>query len=280
VTDSALYSAANVQLLSAHHARWITRVPETVKLAQQHSATVGEPTPLLPGYCYRRVEVDYGGVRQRWLIITSVHALQRAAPSIKRQLGAASEQELKAWHRLRRQRFACAADARQALLDFQATLKVLYLTDAAVQRLPPGHPLGWVVVGQPASDPEVRWSWRWNRATFILATNERDEQRLSDQDLLRRYKQQSQAERGFRFLKDPRFQAHTLFLKSPQRIMALLMVMTVCLLVYAALEYRLRQALADTRTSVPDQQGKPTQRPTMRWVFWSCPVSVGKLRLG
>jgi transposase len=57
------------------------------------------------------------------------------------------------------------------------------------------------------------------------------------------------------------------FLKSPQRIMALLRVMTVCLLVYAALEYRLRQALADTGTTVPNQKGKPTQRPTMRWVF-------------
>lgn len=49
--------------------------------------------------------------------------------------------------------------------------------------------------------------------------------------------------------------------------MALLMVMTVCLLVYAALEYRLRQALASTGTTVPDQKGKPTHRPTMRWVF-------------
>src|SRR5512144_6885 len=177
VADSALYSAANLQLLSTHRARWITRVPETLTLAHQHCATVGEPTALQPGYSYRRVEVEYGGVRQRWLIITSVHALQRAVPSVARQLGAASGQELKAWHRLSRQRFACEADARQALADFQATLKVLYLTDAAVQCLPPGRSSGWTVVGQPASDAQVRWSWLWNRATFILATNEQDEQR-------------------------------------------------------------------------------------------------------
>jgi transposase len=267
VADSALYSAANVQLLSAQRARWITRVPETLTLAQQHSAAVGEPTALLPGYCYRRVEVDYGGVRQRWLIITSVHALQRAAPGIERQLRATSDRELKAWHRLTRQRFSCAADAHQALLDFQATLKVLCLSEATVQRLTPSRSPHWAVVGQPASDAQVRWSWLWDRATFILATNELDAQRLSDQDVLRCYKQQAQAERGFRFLKDPRFQAHTVFLKSPSRIMALLMIMTLCLLVYAALEYRLRQALADTQTTVPDQQGKPTHRPTMRWVF-------------
>src|SRR5512144_2804038 len=138
VADSALYSAANLQLLAAHRGHWITRVPETVKLAQQQSATVGEPTALLPGYGSRRLEVDYGGVRQRWLIITSVHALQRAVPSVARPLRTTRSQELKAWPRLSRQRFAGEADARQALVDFQATLKVLYLTEAEVQCIEPG----------------------------------------------------------------------------------------------------------------------------------------------
>lgn len=267
VADSALYSKANLQTLSAHQGRWITHVPETVKLAQQQCAQVGELTELLPGYRYRRVEVAYGGVRQRWLVITSVHGLQRAAPSVERQLHNTSAQELKAWRALRRQRFACAADARQGLADFQAKLKVLHLAEADVQCTRQVGQDAWSVVGRPASDAQVRWSWLWRRATFILATNELDDQRLTDAEVLQTYKQQSQAERGFRFLKDPRFQAHTLFLKSPQRIMALLMIMTICLLVYAALEYRLRQALVNTHTTVPDQKGKPTQRPTMRWVF-------------
>lgn len=46
-----------------------------------------------------------------------------------------------------------------------------------------------------------------------------------------------------------------------------LMVMTICLVVYAALEYRTRNALAKQRRTVPDQKGRPTNRPTMRWVF-------------
>ncbi|MDQ2694052.1 MAG: IS1634 family transposase, partial [Pseudomonadota bacterium] len=41
-------------------------------------------------------------------------------------------------------------------------------------------------------------------------------------------------------------------------VMALLMVMTVCLLVYSALEHRLRQALAATAQTIPNQKGKPT----------------------
>ncbi|MGC9024099.1 MAG: hypothetical protein ACP5NB_04585 [Chloroflexia bacterium] len=50
-------------------------------------------------------------------------------------------------------------------------------------------------------------------------------------------------ERGFRFLKDPWFFADSLFLKSPKRIVALVMVMGLALLVYALAEHRLRTAL-------------------------------------
>ena len=39
--------------------------------------------------------------------------------------------------------------------------------------------------------------------------------------------------------------------------MALLMVMTVCLLVYAALQYCIRQALKAHQATFPDQKGKP-----------------------
>jgi transposase len=69
------------------------------------------------------------------------------------------------------------------------------------------------------------------------------------------------------FLKDPQFLASSLYLKKPERIMALLMVMTVCLLVYAALEYRIRNALKDHGATLPDQKGKRIQNPTARWVF-------------
>ena len=44
-------------------------------------------------------------------------------------------------------------------------------------------------------------------------------------------------------------------------------VMATCLLVYSALEYRIRKTLKKADRSVPDQKGKPTQNPTARWVF-------------
>ena len=56
-------------------------------------------------------------------------------------------------------------------------------------------------------------------------------------------------------------------MKSPRRIMALMMIMTLCLLVYAAIEWHIRQALQRQNQTIPDQKGQPTQRPTARWVF-------------
>jgi transposase len=120
-----------------------------------------------------------------------------------------------------------------------------------------------------AMDSDARWLQLRHDSSFILATNELDTQRLSDADILAKYKGQARVERGFRFLKDPQFQATQLYLKNPQRITALLMVMTLSLLIYAALEYRLRKALSEQQQTVDNQQGKPTAKPSMRWIFQS-----------
>jgi transposase len=105
------------------------------------------------------------------------------------------------------------------------------------------------------------------KSCFILATNQLDCEALSEEECIAAYKDQQKVERGFRFLKDPMFMASTLFLKSPKRIMALMMIMTLCLMVYAALEHRMREALSTSDTTFPNQKGKPISNPTTRWVF-------------
>lgn len=102
---------------------------------------------------------------------------------------------------------------------------------------------------------------------FILATNELECKSLSGVEVLAEYKQQQASERGFRFLKDPLFFTSSVFLKSRQRIMAVAMVMALCLLVYTLAQRKLRQALSAADSSIPNQLGKLTATPTMRWVF-------------
>jgi transposase len=43
--------------------------------------------------------------------------------------------------------------------------------------------------------------------------------------------------------------------------------MVLSLLIYSFAEWRLREKLKETGQTVPNQLKKPTQRPTMRWVF-------------
>ncbi len=107
-----------------------------------------------------------------------------------------------------------------------------------------------------------------NRAgRFILATNVLDKQELSTEEILSEYKKQQSAERGFRFLKDPLFFADSIFLKNPQRIETMAMLMGLCLLVYTIGQRVLRCNLQISNAKLKNQLGKLTDRPTLRWIF-------------
>lgn len=131
-------------------------------------------------------------------------------------------------------------------------------------------PARYAAEGQLASRTDVHARQLRQKSCLRLATHSTEGTVLSDEQVLEAYREdQQKVERGFRFLKDPLFMASTLFLKSPRRIMALMAIMTLCLMVYAALEHRIRQGMARQSQAFPDQKGKTTERPTARWVFQS-----------
>lgn len=101
---------------------------------------------------------------------------------------------------------------------------------------------------------------------FIIATNDLDDSITMDK-MLSTYKEQQSVKKGFRFLKSPDFLTNSIFIKKPERIEALLMVMTSCLMVYASLEHQIRKKLKEKDLYFPDQKKKPYQNPTARWVF-------------
>ena len=257
VADSALYSAENLHKLAETSLKWITRVPATLHEAQAVLAQANPQTmaPLTEGYRYHVVPSSYGGVAQRWVLIYSEPRQPQAQRTVDKQWLKQRADEVKAFQTLCRTAFACEADARQALAHFAHDVQSHVSPDSTIYPTPHyrkrGRPgpgaqpdqIVYHIVGALASrltDHQARVD---QHSCFILATNELDEGQLSAQAVLDGYKGQGEAERGFRFLKDPQFLASSLYLKKPERIMALLMVMTVCLLVYAALEYRIRTAL-------------------------------------
>ena len=90
---------------------------------------------------------------------------------------------------------------------------------------------------------------------------------FSDESILSEYKSQQKVERGFKFLKDPWFMVNSFFLKLPSRIEALMMVMTLCLMVYNVGQHRIRSALRKVNDTLPNQINKPIQNPTLKWIF-------------
>jgi transposase len=45
------------------------------------------------------------------------------------------------------------------------------------------------------------------------------------------------------------------------------MIMVLCLRIYSIAEWKLRIKLEEENENFPDQKGKQTKRPTMRWIF-------------
>jgi len=247
--------------------KWITRVPATWHEAQ---AALAQADPqamvsLTEGYRAHELTSTYGGVEQRWVLIDSEPRPAQAQRTVDKQWRKQSDQEVKALKKLCGVTLACEADARQALATFAQDLQATFLGASTVRATPrygkrgrPGQgvqpdQMVYQIEGTLASSLAARQAVIDQHSCFILATNELDATQLPPQKLLEGDKGQTHVERGFRFLKDPEFLASSLYLKKPERIMALLMVMTVCLLVYAALENRIRQALQGHDATFPNQ---------------------------
>jgi transposase len=279
VADSALYAKQTLRDLGEFP--WITRVPATVGGTRKLILAVSDEwMQTRPDCAYVELGSNYGGVNQRWLVVYTQSARERAEKSVNKQHLKQSQIEYKAFNALANRDFACADDAGAALAYLQNKLKVVTLDDPQMIAVPSFSKKGRPRKGQEpdtvryrikagvACILETRQRKIQYKSCFIIATNQLDVSLLSHEKMLELYTPgQQKVERGFRFLKDPWFMAHTLFLKSPKRIMALMMIMTLCLLVFGALEYRIRQTLTKNKQSLPSQIGTTTAKPTARWVF-------------
>lgn len=279
VMDSAGYSEDNLQAME--QVRWLTHVPETLKQAKELVADTQkvDMQPLEEGYWGKEVSSDYGGISQRWLVVFSEAAQQREEAGLMRKQAKELQTAGVDWRKLMQTSFHCQADAEQALAKFNQKLhyhQVRATVETHSQYAHPGRPgqdaqpqvTGYQLKGELEPDAVALEKIRMMFGKFILATNQLQAESLSASEMLSHYKEQgTSVERGFRFLKDPLFFAHSLFLKSPARIMALIMVMGLALLVFALAERQLRLRLKQEQATIPSQTKKPTQTPTMRWVF-------------
>jgi transposase len=281
VFDSGGYSEANMKSYNKAKIRCITRVPETSTAAKTALQQEYEQWQALSDgsgeYVARTMDLPQG--KERWIIVRPHARLLAAKEQMEKKAKKTQEKwEKKLWH-LSVRSFSCEKDAesawKQAMKGKPSWLVATFTLRSEARHAHPGKPkkdaspqkIVWHLVPTVSIDESEVQAQIKKDACFIIATNILDEQELSHEQAITMYKEQGGVERGFRFLKDPLFLASSIFVKKPERVIALSFIMVLCLLVYRLAEHLLRCQLAQTEQTVPNQINKPTKRPTMRWIF-------------
>ena len=279
VADSKLYDQDNAAHLKAFG--FITRIPNTIKLVKEtiHQALERDTWQRFDATTrYQSVELDHYGMAQRWLVVYSDAAFERAEATVTKAQKREYEAIDKQLFHLQAQRFETSDKARAALAKLAKRWRYHQLETSTLsdhkRYASKGRPTAktpiksveWQIQAQVRPDVEQIESAKRYHACFVLGTNISPLE-LSNLDVITGYKGQAQVEGGFRFLKDPLFFVSSLFVKKPCRIQGLLMVMTLALLVYSVAQRRMRRQLARQSDTLPNQINQPTQRPTLRWLF-------------
>lgn len=289
VGDSALFTPASLLAIDSSGGYFVTRVPSTLKMAKEFQATGRvEMIKLSDSYFAKEIETTYAEIKQRWILIFSQKAYERESLTLRKKVLKVTTEEAKNFWHFTNQVFTCEQDAKKAYEKFCKNCRFTKFSEIQIIKKSRYEKLG---KPQKGSEP-THYEYSVNgvaycclvkfkealseKGFFILSTNDLSE-KFSMQDILNTYKSQQRVERGFRFLKSPEFMTSAFYLKKPERIEALLMIMTLCLLIYCALEYKIRQSLVSHGENFEDQK-KKTQKPTARWVFF-CFHGVSILRI-
>ena len=172
--------------------------------------------------------------------------------------------------------YFCRQDAEAALKRLEKTKTRYYRIEAGILekiQYGRGRPKAnqprkiagyrYEIVAQIKEKQQAIENKREEAGCFVLLTNVPTEGQMahSASDILKVYKDQHGVERNFAFLKDPVI-VNDLFLKNPNRIEVLGMILLLSLLVWNLMERSMRQYVAQSGEKLSGWDRKPTDRPT------------------
>ena len=279
VADSSFYTDNNIKNIGKSF--WISRVPATITEAKKLlTANLNlETLKSDERYSFYQTFVEYGGVKQKWVLLLSHKMKEKKEQTLRTKLEREVEKAEKSFKKLKVEDFFCEEDALKAAEKWSQDFPSVSLEKVDLKAIKKRE-LG--KRGRPSKDEELKTYYRIGGSIkvndvfvlkemekmglFILASNDTS---LSPENMLNYYKGQDNVEKGFRFLKNDTFSISKVYLKNKTRIEALAMIMVLCLMIYSIAEWKLRTKLEEENETVPDQKGKPTKRPTMRWIFFN-----------
>jgi len=176
-----------------------------------------------------------------------------------------TSEEHKEFKKLLKEQYDCETDAEKELQKFTAKLKFSAVCNIHIVKEIKANSAYYKIHGDIFSVIAKQKDYISKLGYFTLATNAHE---LSSIEVLSKYKEQQRVERGFRFLKSDEFFTSAIYLKTPERIESLLMIMTLSLAVYSAIEYKIRLLMVAKNVFFLDQKKEETKNPTARWVFY------------
>jgi transposase len=290
IADAALVTEDNLTALGS--TLFITRLPatygecgrviaEAVSRAQWDQVGIVAQTKSTrhrPAAAYQ-VSEQTGtlyGTTYRAVVVHSSSQDQRRQQRLARELASSSATLAAAVGEATAPEYFCRADAEAAAERVRALQSRYHQVEVVIEERPTYGP------GRPsAHKPRVIKAWRYRlKATlheraeviarkvqetgcFVLLTNvpTQGEMAHSAGEVLRAYKAQHGVEQNFAFLKDPLI-VNSLFLKKPERIEALGLILLLALLLWRLVERTLRVHVETTGDSLPGWDKKETQKPT------------------
>jgi transposase len=233
------------------------------------------------------------GYDTRFIVVHSSAGEKRFEGKLEKQ-----RQELeKDITNLEKKQFACEADAREEWERFRKThKKSLFLYDVdfneiKIEKRPPGNP------GKNPKPPKVEVTWKISARiekedTAAVETFKHEEEcfvlitsieiaEINGIEVLRQYKEQSVVEIQFKLMKEPAI-ASTIFLKTPGRINALVMLLNVSLLIRALIQYKIRKGISESKEELPriGWDKRKLTNPTINFVLEAlqsvCLTKIGK----
>ena len=290
IADAALVTEDNLAALG--DTLFITRLPATYSecgrviaeaVARNQWEEVGvlaqtPPTQHRPGTCYKVAEkvVTLYGKPYRAVVVHSSHHDQRRQKRLEREVQASSTTLAATMRATAKQEYFCRADAEAAAEQLRALQSAYHRVEVVIEERPqygpgrpsPKHPrvikaLRYSLQVTLHERAEVVARKRQEAGCFVLLTNVPTAGEMAHRagEVLRAYKEQHGVEQNFAFLKDPII-VNSLFLKKPERIEALGLVLLLALLLWRLVERTLRVHVETTGNPLMGWDKKATQKPT------------------
>ena len=240
-----------------------------------------DSTEKRPAAYYKSYETEailYGKTYRAVVIHSSAHD-RRRQKRIERELLKEKKTVSEKCKEVTKQDYFCREDAEAAANKLSKEPCNYYEIKTQVEEKPlygKGRPrndgfreikeMRYVISADIAEDAVAVSTFREEAGCFVLLTNvsketEEEKAGYDSKAILEAYKDQYGIEQDFGFLKDPVI-VNSIFLKKPQRIEVLGLILLTSLLIWRLMERSMRQYVEQTREKLPGWDHKPTDRPT------------------